>query len=171
MAKCECGQEAEFAWQPFGPEPNCRDKGAFTALGSHYRGFPVVKVCWDCKGRAQNGETVLFTYKKQVYHLIGELAPMTGPEYRAWAKAHYTAPLPVAKPADDLTHIERDLLDALNKHPLDGWLVTYVRDDAREALNSLQRFGLVARSSTNGDWVITEAGRDRCNVNSIPGKD
>lgn len=61
--KCHaCHQEeAQWAWQPFGPgtTPN-----SFQLLGSHYRGFPVVKVCSTCKSAFQTGDFVVrFTYK------------------------------------------------------------------------------------------------------------
>jgi len=40
--------EAIYAWQPFGPGD---DYNCFTSPGSHYRGFPVIKVCDDCRTR------------------------------------------------------------------------------------------------------------------------
>lgn len=48
MAKCQLckTKEAIWAWQPDGPG---EDEYTFTALGHHYRGFPVVKVCEPCK--------------------------------------------------------------------------------------------------------------------------
>jgi hypothetical protein len=41
--KCQvCKQEqAEWAWQPFGPNET---PDSYTLIGSHYRGFPVIKV-------------------------------------------------------------------------------------------------------------------------------
>lgn len=36
--------EAIWAWQPFGPD----ERWSFTALGCHYRGFPVIKICDQC---------------------------------------------------------------------------------------------------------------------------
>ena len=53
MKKCErCKRmnketigEALWAWQPFGPD----EQPSYSLLGSHYRGFPVIKICDDCK--------------------------------------------------------------------------------------------------------------------------
>ncbi len=74
MSKCQiCGEKiGEFAWQPFGPADSCRDDDAFMAPGSHYRGFPVLKICWNCKGELQNGENVSFTYQKMNFEARGE---------------------------------------------------------------------------------------------------
>jgi hypothetical protein len=61
--KCHaCHQEeAQWAWQPFGPDETPE---SFQLLGSHYRGFPVVKVCSTCKSAFQTGDFVVrFTYK------------------------------------------------------------------------------------------------------------
>lgn len=67
MVKCQCcGQEADWAWQPCGPDESI---ASFTTLGSHYRGFLVVKVCDDCKGRVERGERVRFTYRGGEYQL------------------------------------------------------------------------------------------------------
>lgn len=41
-------EPAVLAWQPFGPNETPDGSGAFTALGWHYRGFPVVPVCDAC---------------------------------------------------------------------------------------------------------------------------
>jgi hypothetical protein len=54
-------EEAHWAWQPFGPD---KTPESFQLLGSHYRGFPVVKVCSSCKSAFQTGDFVVrFTYK------------------------------------------------------------------------------------------------------------
>ena len=45
--------EAIWAWHPFGPADD--DDHCFTTLGSHYRGFPIVKVCDECKRDIENG--------------------------------------------------------------------------------------------------------------------
>lgn len=61
--KCHaCHQEeAQWAWQPFGPDTT---PDSFPLLGSHYRDFPVVKVCSTCKSAFQTGDFVVrFTYK------------------------------------------------------------------------------------------------------------
>ena len=41
-----CAFPAAYAWQPFGPDSS--PVGTMTALGSHYRGFPVLKLCTAC---------------------------------------------------------------------------------------------------------------------------
>ena len=61
--KCQACHEqaAEWAWQPFGPNES---PDSFVALGSHYRGFPVVKVCGSCKSAFQTGDFIVrFSYK------------------------------------------------------------------------------------------------------------
>ena len=72
MDKCHVCQNnvAEWAWQPFGPS---EDADCFTALGSHYRGFPVIKICDDCKQRYQSGEPLVFVYRGLWYS--GEAIP------------------------------------------------------------------------------------------------
>lgn len=67
MSKCQCCKEEEalFAWQPFGPDDN---PASYTTLGSHYRGFPVIKVCFWCKTAFASGDfEVTFTYNKTRY--------------------------------------------------------------------------------------------------------
>jgi hypothetical protein len=56
--------ELVWAWQPFGPGEtiNC-----FVMLGSHYRGFPVIKVTDEQKQRIQAGERMEFKYKGVQY--------------------------------------------------------------------------------------------------------
>lgn len=44
-----------------------QDGLSFTTFGNHYYGFPVVKVCDACKCKAQDGQTVNFTYKGNLY--------------------------------------------------------------------------------------------------------
>ncbi len=73
MKCCCCGtSNAEIAWQPFGPADNCRDDESFMAPGFHYRGFPVLRVCDDCRGQLGNGEWLSFTYKGKQWHVEGE---------------------------------------------------------------------------------------------------
>src|SRR5712692_8231990 len=57
-----CHEEgAQWAWQPFGPDETPE---SFQLVGSHYRGFPVIKVCSTCKSAFQTGDFVVrFTYK------------------------------------------------------------------------------------------------------------
>lgn len=65
MAKCQlCKAEAIWAWQPFGPgDP----PGTLATLGSHYRGFPVVKVCEYHADRVRTGRRVDFGYGPKWY--------------------------------------------------------------------------------------------------------
>lgn len=51
-------------WQPFGP-----DESVWLIIrpGYHYRGFPIVKVCFKCCKDVQQGLPIEFTYKKQRY--------------------------------------------------------------------------------------------------------
>src|SRR2546421_291439 len=61
--KCQACHEREtqWAWQPFGPDETPE---SFQLLGSHSRGFPIVKVCSACKSAFQTGDFVVrFTYK------------------------------------------------------------------------------------------------------------
>jgi hypothetical protein len=61
--KCQAchEQQAEWAWMPFGPDES---PDSFSLLGSHIRGFPVVKVCSSCKQAFQSGDFVVkFQYK------------------------------------------------------------------------------------------------------------
>jgi len=78
MRKCEvCKQsEAEWAWQPFGPDENPR---TFTTLGSHYRGFPVLAICNHCEYKISNKfeHDTHFTYKSRCYVLYSWLDTIT----------------------------------------------------------------------------------------------
>lgn len=59
--RCEkCNDTAVWAWQPFGPAD---DANCFTTLGSHYCGFPVVKLCDGHKQDIQRGDLVTFKFK------------------------------------------------------------------------------------------------------------
>lgn len=78
--KCQAckEQEAAWAWQPFGPDekPDC-----YTLLGSHYRGFPVIKVCNSCKSAFETGDfPVTFAYKGRRFigkeHEVHEVSPL-----------------------------------------------------------------------------------------------
>ncbi len=55
-----------WSWQPFGPS----EGGSFVAPGSHYRGFPVVKVCGECKDKAQKRKQVNFSYQGTLYTFV-----------------------------------------------------------------------------------------------------
>jgi len=65
--ECQCcrAESAIWAWQPFGPSEGTL--GSFTLLGSHYRGFPVVKIGQACKATLEHGEDLGFTYKGILY--------------------------------------------------------------------------------------------------------
>lgn len=77
----------EMAWQPFGPDEDGRR--ALTMLGSHYRGFPVVKVCDSCADGVRDG-AVEFEYKGKRYIQDGaELMEL--PEYVADGLAYREA--------------------------------------------------------------------------------
>jgi hypothetical protein len=73
MIKCAvCGNDdATWAWQPWGPDVDV--KRAFVLLGSHYRGFPTVKVCELCKQEIQDGKPVLVTVKGRIYRVPEEI--------------------------------------------------------------------------------------------------
>ena len=70
MAKCAiCGNKKEgWTWQPFGPEEglNC-----FTAPGHHYRGFPALHCCDECKQAIQRGDPASFKYQGIWFDLAG----------------------------------------------------------------------------------------------------
>ena len=70
--RCQtCGDtEADGAWQPFGPDS---DPMTFMMLGSHYRGFPVIKVCWPCAEAIKDGLITEFTYRKVKYLIQDKL--------------------------------------------------------------------------------------------------
>lgn len=66
MPKCRtCNEnEATWAWQPFGPNDT---PDSFALLGSHYRGYAVVKVCDDCKRLFQVGNALVFKFQSVLY--------------------------------------------------------------------------------------------------------
>lgn len=57
-------QTATWSWQPFGPDALGT---TFTTPGSHYRGFPVVKVCESCKEAVLQNHPVNFSYQGNLY--------------------------------------------------------------------------------------------------------
>lgn len=59
--------DKQWAWQPFGPDEtiNC-----FSFAGSHYRGFPVIKVNDVEKEQIKSGQRFTFTYKGLKYVAI-----------------------------------------------------------------------------------------------------
>lgn len=79
LMKCQIlggSNQAMWAWQPFGIADSPRE--TFSLLGSHYRGFPVIKVSDEAKRRIQRGEAVNFTYQNRLYRVQGdEIAEIT----------------------------------------------------------------------------------------------
>lgn len=75
--KCQSckGDQAVWAWQPFGPDDS---PFTFTALGSHYRGFPVIKICDSCyRLVAKDGAALRFAYKGREYECYeGDVRPI-----------------------------------------------------------------------------------------------
>ncbi len=59
---------ADWAWQPCGPGTVM----TFTTLGSHYRGYPVVKVCDWCKRRVQLQKTGHFQFRWRGHERVAE---------------------------------------------------------------------------------------------------
>lgn len=95
MAKCQtCDGECWdfYAFQPFGPDQQPHKN--MTEPGSHYRGFPVIKICPECHDRIRRGASAEFTYKKVRYITAsGDTFPV--PEYvsdvLAWFEDNYQA--------------------------------------------------------------------------------
>ena len=70
MSKCRSCKtnESVHTWQPFGPDDSIL---CFTRPGYHYRGFPAIGICEDCKNNVENGNPgVIFTYKKTGYYAL-----------------------------------------------------------------------------------------------------
>lgn len=62
---------ASDAWQPFGPNETPDESGAFTALGWHYRGFPIIPVCNDCHDAIiRHDVDRAFTVKREPYMYV-----------------------------------------------------------------------------------------------------
>ncbi len=96
---CERKQyPATWSWQPFGPDEDIEQ--SFTLPGSHYRGFPVIKLCASCKHAVQYEHKLSFSYRGNTYmYAEGVIANCTS---RAGSD------LPVRK-ADLIGHkLERD---------------------------------------------------------------
>jgi hypothetical protein len=74
----DCGKEATWSMQPFGPD----ERIAFSLFGSHYRGFPTIAVCDDCKNQIQS-DTIhpfYFIYKMWQYRIVN--GEVVYPPYR-----------------------------------------------------------------------------------------
>jgi len=65
--RCQCcrSEEAQWSWQPFGPDAEAQT--AFALPGSHYRGFPVIKVGDHCKLKIGQLQEVHFSYRGNLY--------------------------------------------------------------------------------------------------------
>ena len=77
MSRCQCCRvnESEWAWQPFGPDDKIT---SFSVPGYHYRGFPALKICNDCKVDVENGHPgVVFTYKHVGYYAYNHIVKET----------------------------------------------------------------------------------------------
>lgn len=81
---CKC-DEAIWAWQPFGPDESSK---SFAVLGSHYRGFPAIKICDDCHKLIEAERPVEFTYRGQRY-LAGDSGIVSVPDYVEDALLYY----------------------------------------------------------------------------------
>lgn len=66
---------AIYAWQPLGPDESPR---SLQVLGSHYRGFPLIRVCGECADPisqsplSSNSRVPSFVYKGQAYIVENE---------------------------------------------------------------------------------------------------
>jgi hypothetical protein len=67
MTKCQICKKSTvaWAWQPFGPDSYIQ---RCTTLGSHYRGFPVIKICDNCRDSMMVYGGINFNYKNKPYH-------------------------------------------------------------------------------------------------------
>jgi hypothetical protein len=90
--KCQIcrDEEAQWAWQPFGPGETANE---YTLLGSHARGFPVIKVGDLCRSAFQTGDFIVkFEYKG--HHYIGKDHQVREVEAVLWlGESHKTSEL------------------------------------------------------------------------------
>lgn len=67
--KCQACERKQYpvtwAWQPFGPDDDIEQ--SFVLPGSHYRGFPVIKLCTSCKYAVQHEHKLSFSYRGNTY--------------------------------------------------------------------------------------------------------
>lgn len=79
MAKCQIYPEEEAVWafQPFGPDEDIR---WMAMLGSHYRGFPIIKIGELAREQIERGEYVQFRYS-EVWYVAIDGKVMTKDEY------------------------------------------------------------------------------------------
>lgn len=64
------------AWQPFGPDP--RPRKVLMPPGCHYRGWPVIRVCFTCADKIRSGDNIQFSDSNYEYKLVGERLTTTG---------------------------------------------------------------------------------------------
>jgi len=68
MTKCViCGRngnDTDWIWQPFGP---AEDANCFTLPGSHYRGFPAIRICSYHRNAFLRGHDFVFRFKYKLY--------------------------------------------------------------------------------------------------------
>ncbi len=64
-------RRTEWAWQPFGPDPDPRSSLSFVTPGSHSRGFPIIKVSGKDKDHIRAGGVYAFRYRSTEYVLEG----------------------------------------------------------------------------------------------------
>lgn len=123
--KCQICKEQEvaYAWQPFGPNET---PDSYTLIGSHYRGFPVIKACSSCKMAFQSGDfPVKFEY--QGHHFVGENHRIKEVNVSLWlGESHRTSELTDAIP---VRAIMRDAL-----HGID--IAALVFDDSSDLIAS-----------------------------------
>ncbi len=83
MTKCAIckTEEAIWAWQPFGPDPD--PVGTFAGLGNHYRGFPVIKVCELCRIEIRKDGTHVEFDHKGTHYIMDADGPQAVPAYVA----------------------------------------------------------------------------------------
>ena len=67
IPKCGFCRKNVRVWtaQPLGPE----DHTIFTTPGNHYRGFPAIGCCDECKHDIEHGWPVTFRYKGQTVEI------------------------------------------------------------------------------------------------------
>ncbi|SRR6266700_5307717 len=102
--KCQIchDEQAEWAWQPWGPNET---SDSYALLGSHYRGFPIIKVGSVCKNAFQSGDfEVGFEYKG--HRFVGKNHEVKETDVRLWlGESHHTSDL---QPTIPLRALMRD---------------------------------------------------------------
>jgi len=67
VRKCQICKENEYVWiwQPLGPDEDVKE--SFCLPGGHFRGFPTIAVCPQCKVDIQTGKETRYTYQGTEY--------------------------------------------------------------------------------------------------------